>query len=37
MTRLRAFFGSARVRRRMERITGIVLIALGARLALERS
>ncbi len=37
VTRLRAFFGAAHVRRRMERLTGLVLVALGARLALERS
>ena len=37
VTRLRAFFASARVRRRMERMTGLVLVGLGARLALEKS
>lgn len=37
VTQLRAFFGAVRVRRRMERLTGLVLITLGARLALERS
>ncbi len=37
VTRLRAFFSAARVRRRMERLTGLVLVALAARLALEKS
>ena len=37
VTRLRAFFSAARVRRTMERFTGVVLVALGARLALEKS
>jgi len=37
VTRLRAFFSAARVRRTMERFTGVVLMALGARLALEKS
>lgn len=36
VTRLRDVIGSPRVRRWMERITGTVLIGLGARLALER-
>lgn len=36
VTRLRAVIGSPRVRRWMQRITGTVLIGLGARLALER-
>lgn len=37
VTRLRLFFSAAHVRRRMERITGLVLVTLGARLALEKS
>ena len=37
VTKMRAVFRSPAVRRRMERFTGTVLIALGARLALERS
>jgi len=37
VTRLRAFLSAARVRRTMERFTGVVLVALGARLALEKS
>ena len=37
VTRLRDVFGAAHVRRRMERVTGLVLVALGARLVLERS
>lgn len=37
VTLLRAFFASPPVRRRMERLTGTVLVLLGARLALERS
>ena len=37
VTRLRACFSTVRVRRRMERLTGLVLVALGARLALEKS
>ncbi|MDQ2828513.1 MAG: LysE family transporter [Chloroflexota bacterium] len=37
VTRLRTFFSAARVRRTMERFTGVVLVALGARLALEKS
>lgn len=36
VTRLRAFFSAARVRRSMERVTGLVLVVLGARLALEK-
>ena len=36
LTRLSAFFARHGVRRWLERITGTVLIALGARLALER-
>ena len=36
VTRLRDVIGSPRVRRWMERVTGTVLIGLGARLALER-
>lgn len=31
------FFSAPAVRRRMERLTGVVLIALGARIALEKS
>jgi threonine/homoserine/homoserine lactone efflux protein len=34
--RARKFFSKAKVRRRLERTTGTVLIALGAGLALER-
>ena len=37
VTRLRALVTSPRVRRWMERTTGTVLIALGARLALDRA
>jgi threonine/homoserine/homoserine lactone efflux protein len=37
VTRLRSVFGAERVRRRMERLTGIVLVGLGVRLAVERS
>ncbi len=37
VTRLHAVFTSPRVRRRMERLTGFVLVALGARLVLDRS
>jgi threonine/homoserine/homoserine lactone efflux protein len=37
VTQLRTFFASPIVRRRMELLTGAVLVALGARLALERS
>jgi threonine/homoserine/homoserine lactone efflux protein len=37
VTRMQAFFGAAQVRRRMERLTGLVLVALGARLAIEKS
>lgn len=34
--RLNAIFGRAAVRRRMERLTGLVMIGFGVRLALER-
>ena len=37
VTKMRDFFRSPKVRRRMERITGAVLVGLGARLALERA
>ena len=37
VTRLKAVLGAAQVRRRMERVTGLVLVAFGARLALARS
>lgn len=36
VTRMREVFRSPRVRRRMERVTGAMLIALAGRLALER-
>ncbi len=36
VTRMRDFFRSPRVRRRMERVTGAVLVALAGRLALDR-
>ena len=36
LSRISAFIGRASVRRWLERVTGGVLIALGARLALER-
>ncbi len=31
------FFSAFAMRRRMERVTGVVLIALGARIAVEQS
>jgi threonine/homoserine/homoserine lactone efflux protein len=34
-SRARAFMRSAAVRRRLERLTGVVLLGLGARLAVE--
>jgi threonine/homoserine/homoserine lactone efflux protein len=37
VTRMRAVFNAPAVRRRTERLTGAVLIALGTRLALEKS
>ncbi len=37
VTIMHRFFASPAVRRRMERLTGVVLIALGARIALEKS
>ncbi|MGI8857054.1 MAG: LysE family translocator [Thermomicrobiales bacterium] len=37
VTRMRAVFTSPTIRRRMERLTGAVLIALGARLVIEKS
>lgn len=37
VTVMRTVFGSPTIRRRIERLTGAVLIALGARLALEKS
>lgn len=37
VTRMRAVFDAPGVRRRMERLTGAVLVALGTRLALEKS
>jgi threonine/homoserine/homoserine lactone efflux protein len=37
VTRMRAVFTSPAIRRRMERLTGAVLIVLGARLVLEKS
>lgn len=36
VVRMRAVFTSPAIRRRMERLTGAVLIALGARLAFEK-
>lgn len=36
VTAMRGVFGSPTVRRRMERLTGAVLVALGVRLALEK-
>ena len=36
VTRMRDFFRSPRVRRRMERATGAILVALAGRLALDR-
>jgi threonine/homoserine/homoserine lactone efflux protein len=37
VTRMRAVFSAPAIRRRMERLTGAVLIALGARLVIEKS
>ncbi|MDQ2784286.1 MAG: LysE family translocator [Chloroflexota bacterium] len=37
VTIMHRFFNAPAVRRRMERLTGVVLIALGARIALEKS
>lgn len=37
VTRMRAVFSSPTIRQRMEQLTGAVLIALGARLAIEKS
>jgi threonine/homoserine/homoserine lactone efflux protein len=36
VTRLRDFITAPRVRRWMQRVTGVVLLGFGARLALER-